>query len=92
VGAPIIQTNEVTPGTVNPGQQATWNTVAIDPDARTASFSRTVEDTTGQEVTFDNTITISDQLTYGPPTTTDPGITLTVDPVDETIVHVQVAS
>ena len=92
MGAPVIQINEVTPGTVQPGGQATWTTKAIDPDARTASFSRTVEDSTGQEVTFANTITISDPLTYGAPTTADPGITLTVDPVDETIVHVQVAS
>lgn len=92
MGAPVIQTNDLTPGTVNPGGQAVWTTRAIDPDARTANLSRTVEDLGGQEVTFTKTITISDPLTYGPPTTPDPGITLTVDPTDETIVHVSVAS
>lgn len=89
---PVIATNTLSPFTVNPGGSTTWTTRATDPDARTASITRTVKDAAGGQVVFTSTLVVEDPLTYGVPTSSDPGVSFVVDPADPTIVHINVAS
>ena len=88
--APVVLTNTATSATINPGGTADWTVTAHDATARTFTVSRNITDTQGNAVTVTQSFTISDVLVYGPATTSDPDVTLTVDPVDPRIVHVSV--
>lgn len=89
--APVVTVNELEHTEVNPGGSTTWRTVAADADARQIPVSRTVTDTAGNAVVFTSTLTVEDPLTYGVPTCDDPGVTLTVDEDDPTLVHIAVS-
>lgn len=88
--APVVLTNTLTSDTVNPGGTVDWTVNAQDATARTFTMTREITDSQGNVMTVTKTVTISDALTYGPATTTDPDVTLTVDPVDPRVVHVSV--
>lgn len=90
--APVVTSNTVTSSTLNPGGTADWVVSAQDATARTFTMSRDVTDTQGNVATVTQSITISDAVTYGTPSTTDPAVTLVVDAVDPRIVHVQVSA
>lgn len=89
--APVVTSNTTTSATINPGGTADWTVNAQDATARTFAAQRPITDTQGNTAIVSYTWTISDALTYGTPTTTDPAVTLTVDPVDPRIVHVAVS-
>lgn len=89
--APIVTSNTVTSATIVPGGTADWTVAAQDATARTFTVSRDVTDTQGNVATVTKSLTISDPLVYGPATTTDPAVTLTVDGVDPKVVHISVS-
>lgn len=92
MAAPVIVTNTLSPSTVTPGGDATWRTIASDPDGDSYPINRQVSDSSGNTVVFTNTLIVQDPLTYGAPTCDDPRVTFQVDPGDATVVHVHVAS
>lgn len=89
--APIVTSNTVSSATITPGGTADWTVAAQDATARTFTVSRDVTDTQGNVATVTNSLTISDALVYGAATTTDPAVTLTVDPANPRIVHISVS-
>jgi len=92
MASPVITTNTLAPSTVLPGGSTTWTTVAQDPDARVAVVSRMVTDSQDNVTLFQSTLTVSDPLTYGAPSCSDPGVSLVVDANDPTVVHITVSS
>lgn len=88
---PVVLTNTTTSDTIAPGGTTDWTVTAQDATARTFTMTRDVTDTQGNVLTVSKTVTISDPLTYGAPSSSDPAVTLTVDPVDPRIVHVAVS-
>lgn len=89
--APVVTANTATSDTVAPGGSADWTVQAQDATARTFVVSRNLTDTQGNTVTVTKTFTISDALTYGAVTVSDPAVTAVVDPVDPRIVHLSVS-
>ena len=87
---PVIVTNTLTPPSVQPGGSSTWRTVAQDPDARSCSLTREVEDGAGNTISFQATLIVADPLTYAAPTSPDPKVHFVVDAADPTIVHISV--
>lgn len=90
--APSITANNVTQSVLAPGATADWTVDAVDATARTFTVSRDVSDTQGNKATVTKTLTISDPLTFGTPTSSDPNVTLVVDGVDPRIVHITVSA
>ena len=64
MAAPIIQSVEVNPSTVQPGQAFTVTINAVDPDARTARLVALVTDAQGNPVQLEQLITIADPLSF----------------------------
>lgn len=89
--APVVTSNTVGSATLVPGGTTDWTVAAQDATARTFAMTRDITDTQGNVATVTKSITISDAVTYGTPSTSDPAVTLTVDPVDPRIVHVAVS-
>lgn len=89
---PVVTANNVTATVLAPGGTADWTVDAQDATARTFSATRDITDTQGNVATVTKSLTISDPLAYGPPTSSDPAVTLVVDTVDPRIVHIAVSA
>ena len=91
MSAPVVSKNTLSPSVVNPGGSTLWTTEATDADARTVSLARNVTDSTGNVTVFSSDLVVSDPLTYGAPTCSDPKVSFSVSPTDPTKVTVTVA-
>ncbi|WP_405112254.1 hypothetical protein OG559_03295 [Micromonospora sp. NBC_01405] len=76
---PVIRSITATPSTLQPGQTAQVVIDAYDPDARTVTVTGKVTDVAGHVATATTTLTVGDPLKFEL-TTTDPAVTIVVDP------------
>ena len=92
MGAPVPVANTLVKSTLKPGESTVWTTKAEDPDNFISNIQRPYSDGEGNTGVFTQTVTVSDPIIYGEPTSDDPRVVLTVDPSDPEKVNVSVTS